>query len=143
MNPPTPPEPIIAIFILAMVTCLRRGMGGKWIAFAVRAAAAVALALCGLAVQAQAWPTKPVKFIVPFPAGGSVDPLARLLGVRLANSLGQPLVVENKPGASGSIGTAFFAKRAPDGYTYCFVFDTHAANPPLIPNFPFTTPHAL
>ena len=104
-----------------------------------RAVAAVAMALCAHAVCAQAWPTKPVKFIVPFPPGGSVDPLARLLGVRLANSLGQPFVVENKPGASGSIGTAFVAKSTPDGYTYVFVFDTHAVNPSLIPNFPFDT----
>jgi len=109
------------------------------IRLAVRAAAAVALALCALAVQAQAWPTKPVKFIVPLPPGGSVDPLARLLGVRLANSLGQPFVVENKPGASGSIGTAFVAKSAPDGYTYVVVFDTHAVNQSLIPNLPYDT----
>src|SRR5258706_11538178 len=121
MNPPTPPEPIIPFFILAMVTCLRQRIGGKMIRFAVRPAAAVARALCALAVQAQAWPTKPVKFIVPFPPGGSVDPLARLLGVRLANSLGQPLVVEKKPRASRSMRTPFGAKGAPDGNTYVFV----------------------
>ena len=109
------------------------------IRFAVRAAAAAALALCALAAQAQSWPAKPVHFIVPFPPGGSVDPLARLLGARLANSLGQQFIVENKPGASGSIGTAFVAKSAPDGYTYVFVFDTHAVNPSLIPNLPFDT----
>jgi len=109
------------------------------IRFAVRASAAVALALCALAVQAQAWPTKPVHFIVPFPPGGSVDPLARVLGARLQDSLGQPFVVENKPGASGSIGTAFVAKSAPDGYSYVFVFDTHAVNPALIPNLPYDT----
>jgi tripartite-type tricarboxylate transporter receptor subunit TctC len=109
------------------------------IRFAVRAAAAAALALCALAAQAQAWPAKPVHFIVPFPPGGSVDPLARLLGARLANSLGQQFIVENKPGASGSIGTAFVAKSAPDGYTYVVVFDTHAVNPALIPNLPFDT----
>ena len=113
------------------------------IRFVLRAAAAVAVALCTHAAFAQAWPTKPVKFIVPFPPGGSVDPLARLLGVRLANSLGQPFVIENKPGASGSIGTAQVAKSAPDGYTYVFVFDTHAVNPALIPNFPFDTLHDL
>jgi tripartite-type tricarboxylate transporter receptor subunit TctC len=109
------------------------------IRFAVRAAAAAALALCSLAAQAQAWPAKPVHFIVPFPPGGSVDPLARLLGVRLADSLGQPFIIENKPGASGSIGTAFVAKSAPDGYTYVVVFDTHAVNPALIPNLPYDT----
>jgi tripartite-type tricarboxylate transporter receptor subunit TctC len=107
--------------------------------FAVRAAAAGALALCALAVQGQAWPTKPVHFIVPFPPGGSVDPLARVLGARLADSLGQQFIVENKPGASGSIGTAFVAKSAPDGYTYAVVFDTHAVNQSLIPNLPYDT----
>ncbi len=114
--------------------------------FVLRAAAlaAVALgALAPLATFAQAWPTKPVKFVVPFPPGGSVDPLARMLGVRLADSLGQPFIIENKTGASGSIGTAFVAKSAPDGYTYVFVFDNHAVNPALIPNLPFDTVNDL
>lgn len=88
---------------------------------------------------AQGWPNKPVKFVSPFPPGGSVDPLARLLAVRLSESLGQPFVVENKTGASGSIGTAFVAKSAPDGYTFVFVFDTHAVNPALISAMPFDT----
>jgi tripartite-type tricarboxylate transporter receptor subunit TctC len=109
------------------------------IRFAVRAAAAVALALCAFAAQAQTWPAKPVHFIVPFPPGGSVDPLARVLGARLQDSLGQQFIVENKPGASGSIGTAFVAKSAPDGYTYVVVFDTHAVNQSLIPNLPYDT----
>ncbi|HKW36979.1 MAG TPA: tripartite tricarboxylate transporter substrate binding protein [Burkholderiales bacterium] len=104
-----------------------------------RAAAAAAMALCALAVQAQAWPTKPVHFIVPFPPGGSVDPLARVLGARLQDSLGQQFIVENKPGASGSIGEAFVAKSAPDGYTYAVTFDTHAVNQSLIPNLPYDT----
>jgi tripartite-type tricarboxylate transporter receptor subunit TctC len=105
-------------------------------------AAAVALAaLISLPAAAQPvnWPVRPVKFIVPFPPGGSVDPLARLLGARLANSLGQQFIIENKTGASGSIGTAFVAKSAADGYTFVFVFDTHAVNPALIPNMPFDT----
>ncbi len=107
----------------------------------LRAAFAGVLALGALAAAAQTagWPTRPVKFIVPFPPGGSVDPLARLLGVRLADSLGRQFLVENKPGASGSIGTAFVAKSPPDGYTFVFVFDTHAVNPALIPNMPFDT----
>jgi tripartite-type tricarboxylate transporter receptor subunit TctC len=100
--------------------------------------ATAALALAGSAV-AQQWPTKPVRFVVPFPPGGSVDPLARLLGTKLSESLGQQFIVENKPGASGSMGTATVAKAAPDGYTFVFVFDTHAVNPTLIPNMPFDT----
>src|SRR5471030_238666 len=88
---------------------------------------------------AQNWPVKPVRFVVPFPPAGSVDPLARLLSVRLSESLGQQFIVENKTGASGSIGTAFVAKSPPDGYTFVVVFDTHAVNPSLIPNMPFDT----
>ncbi len=87
----------------------------------------------------QDWPTKPVKFIVPFPPGGSVDPLARLVSVKLGDSLKHQFIVENKPGASGSIGAAQAAKSPPDGYTFLFVFDTHAVNPALIPNLPFDT----
>jgi tripartite-type tricarboxylate transporter receptor subunit TctC len=106
------------------------------------AAVASLLALGLLAsppVAAQAWPTKPVRFIVPFPPGGSVDPLARMVGVKLGESLGQQFIVENKPGAAGSIGAAFAAKSPPDGYTFLFVFDTHAVNPSLIPNLPYDT----
>jgi tripartite-type tricarboxylate transporter receptor subunit TctC len=108
----------------------------------LRAAASAAIALTALAPPAafaQAWPTKPVKLVVPFPPGGSVDPLARILGARLADSLGQQFIIENKTGAGGSIGTAFVAKSAPDGYTYVVVFDTHAVNPALIPNLPYDT----
>ncbi|OGA91232.1 MAG: hypothetical protein A3G27_16395 [Betaproteobacteria bacterium RIFCSPLOWO2_12_FULL_66_14] len=101
----------------------------------------VALLAAGLAnpALAQSWPTKPIRFIVPFPPGGSVDPLARLLGARVSGPLGQPIVVENRPGASGSIGAAVVAKAPPDGYTFLFVFDTHAVNPSLIPKLPFDT----
>ena len=101
--------------------------------------ALTAIALCTLLAPLSAsaedanWPTKPVKFVVPFPPGGSVDPLARLIAVRLSASMGQQFIVENKPGASGSIGTAFVAKAPPDGYSFVFVFDTHAVNPTLLP----------
>ncbi|MCS6856032.1 MAG: tripartite tricarboxylate transporter substrate-binding protein, partial [Elioraea sp.] len=88
---------------------------------------------------AQDWPAKPVRFIVPFPPGGSVDPLARLAGAKLTESLKQQFVVENRPGAGGSIGTAAAAKAAPDGYTFLFVFDSHAINPSLIRDLPFDT----
>jgi tripartite-type tricarboxylate transporter receptor subunit TctC len=90
------------------------------------------------AATVSAWPSKPVKFVVPFPPGGSVDPLARILAARLAESLGQPFIVENRPGASGSIGAAFVVKSPADGYTFVFVFDTHAVNPALFP-LPFDT----
>ena len=97
--------------------------------------------LAGSALSATAadWPTKPVRFIVPFPPGGTVDPLARLVASRLSAALGQQFIVDNRTGGSGSIGTAIAAKASPDGYTYVFVFDTHAVNPFLIPNMPFDT----
>src|ERR671922_763604 len=98
-----------------------------------------ALALVAIASQAQAWPSKPVKFIVPYPPGGTVDPLARLVGAKLQESLGQPFVVENRAGAGGLVGTGVAAKAAPDGYTFLFVFDNHAVNPALVANVPFDT----
>jgi tripartite-type tricarboxylate transporter receptor subunit TctC len=108
---------------------------------AVVAALAALTALAALPVSAQKvdWPTKPVRFIVPFPPGGTVDPLARLVGTRLSATLGQQFIVDNRTGASGSIGTGIAAKATPDGYTYLFVFDTHVVNPFLISNLPFDT----
>ena len=92
-----------------------------------------------LAALAQAWPAKPVKIIVPFPPGGSVDQVARIFAAQLTTQLGQQFVVENRSGASGSIGTQVVATAPPDGYTLGIVFDTHAVNPTLIPNIPFDT----
>ena len=87
----------------------------------IRVAGAIALAstclLLAGAVQAQSYPNRPLRLIVPFPPGGSIDMLGRVLGERLAERLGQPFVVENKAGASGAIGAEFVAKAAPDGYT--------------------------
>lgn len=105
------------------------------------AATVVALGACASPAIAQSsdWPTKPIKFISPFPPGGSVDPLARLVAAKMAETFNQQVIVENKTGASGSIGTAYVAKSPPDGYTYVFVFDTHAVNPALIPNLPYDT----
>src|SRR5437762_12929496 len=88
---------------------------------------------------AQNWPTKPVKRFAVFPPGGSVDQVARILAQQLAQQTGQQVIVENRGGASGSIGTAAVAKADPDGYTLAVVFDTHAVNPALIPNLPFDT----
>ena len=92
-----------------------------------------------LSAAAQAWPTKPVKMVAVFPPGGSVDTVARILSFQLTKQLGQQFVVDNKGGASGSIGTAAVAKSPPDGYTFAVVFDTHGVNPSLIPNLPFDT----
>jgi tripartite-type tricarboxylate transporter receptor subunit TctC len=102
----------------------------------------IAASLCLLSpvVHAQGnWPTKPVKIIVPFPPGGSVDQLRRILSAKLTAQLGQQFIVENKTGASGSIGTAAVASSPPDGHTFGLVFDTHAVNPSTIPKMPFDT----
>ena len=109
----------------------------------VLAAAVLTLVAFGAAPSRAAerseWPLRPVRFIVPFPPGGTVDPLARLLGTRLTAALGQQFVVDNRSGSSGVIGTAIAAKSPPDGYTYLFVFDTHGVNPALYSNIPFET----
>ena len=103
------------------------------LALAVLCAAAPSVTL------AQQWPAKPVTFVSPFPPGGSVDPLARLFAAKLSETMGQQFIVENRTGASGSIGTGYVAKAAPDGYTFVFVFDTHAVNPSLLPKMTFDT----
>ena len=106
-------------------------------------AAALMLALAPLQTLAQTgaenWPNKPVRIIAPFPPGGTVDQLSRLLAPVLSQSLGQPVLIENRPGAGGAIGTGLAAKAAPDGHTFVMVFDTHAVNPSLIPTMPYDT----
>jgi tripartite-type tricarboxylate transporter receptor subunit TctC len=94
----------------------------------MRAPLALAAFLFSCAALAQAYPSKPVRMIVPWPAGGTVDGVARVLGPRLAEGLGQPIIVENKAGAGGSIGEAEAAKAPADGHTVLLVFDTHAVN---------------
>lgn len=105
----------------------------------IRFALAVAMAFAALAAHAQEWPSKPVRFIVPFPPGGSVDPLGRLLAAKLGEPLKAQFIVENRPGAGGSIGTAAAAKSPPDGYTFLVVFDSHGVNQALIPNLQYDT----
>lgn len=104
--------------------------------------AALALGAATLAVgQTQApWPSRqPIKLVAVFPPGGSVDQVARILAQPLSQALGQSVIVENRGGASGSIGTAAVAAAPPDGYTFAVVFDTHGVNPSLIPGMPFDT----
>src|SRR5947207_8354217 len=93
--------------------------------------------LAPLTAQAQNWPSGPIRIIVPFPAGASVDAVGRLAAAGLQPRLGTTVIVENRPGASGSSGAAVVAKSPPDGNTWLVVFDTHAVNPSLLPNFPF------
>ena len=95
-------------------------------------------ALAQSAPPTSAWPTRgPIKLVAVFPPGGSVDQVARILAVPLQAQLGQTVIVENKGGASGSIGAAAVAAAPADGYTFAVVFDTHGVNPALIPNLPF------
>ena len=107
----------------------------------------IALTLIGMLLDlgfaplaaAQSWPTKAVKVIAVFPPGGSVDQVARILAQQLSEQTGQQFIVDNRGGASGSIGTAILSKADPDSYTIGVVFDTHAVNPTLIPDISFDT----
>ncbi len=100
----------------------------------------VCLATLPAVSYAQAWPAKqPIKLVAVFPPGGSVDQVARVLAPVLQQALGQSVVVENKGGASGSVGTGQVVAAPADGYTFAVVFDTHAVNPALQPNLAFDT----
>src|SRR5437763_8526253 len=77
-------------------------------------------ALLTIPALAQQYPTKPIRFIVGFPPGGSADPTARIIGAALSDQLGQPVVVENRPGADSAIGAEYVSRQAPDGYTLFF-----------------------
>jgi tripartite-type tricarboxylate transporter receptor subunit TctC len=91
-----------------------------------------------MAAMAQsAWPAKPIKIIVPFTPGTGIDVLARTLGQKLSERLGQPVVVDNKPGASGNIGTGSVATSAADGYTLLMTVNTFVINPSLYKNVPY------
>src|SRR5690348_15658656 len=102
-----------------------------------RIACAIAALAAAVPATAQEWPTRMVKFVSPYPPGGSVDPLARLFAAKLSESLKQQFIVENRTGASGIIGTDYVAKSAPDGYTFVFIFDTHSVHQALNPKLPF------
>jgi tripartite-type tricarboxylate transporter receptor subunit TctC len=92
-----------------------------------------------LPAGAQAWPPKSIRIIVPFPPGGTTDLIARRAQPTLERNLKTSILIENRGGASGAIGTAAAAAAAPDGATFVLVFDTHGANPSLLPNLPFDT----
>ena len=96
-----------------------------------------ALLLASLGAQAQTYPARPVKMVVPFSAGGPADNYARFLAQRLQDILGQNFVVDNKPGAGSVIGTDLAAKAAPDGYTLLVMSNTQTVNESLIPNKPY------
>lgn len=96
------------------------------------------LTLAVTAVQAQAYPARPIRFVVPYAPGGPLDLIARAIGQKLTEATGQPVVVDNKPGAGGNIGADIVAKAAPDGYTIVMgAVATHAINPTLYPKIPY------
>ena len=104
-----------------------------------------ALALAALSASfatgaiADDYPSKPIRYIAPFPAGGTVDLLARIVGQKLTQSWGQPFIVENKVGAGGIVGSDLVAKARPDGYTLLVVALPHATNPSLYKSLPYDT----
>jgi len=100
--------------------------------------AAALLALVPFAAHSQAFPAKPVKLVIPFPPGGSLDNIGRLLAQKISESWGQPVVVENRPGAGGNVGADAVAKSPADGYTVVMgALSTHAVNPSLYPKMPY------
>jgi tripartite-type tricarboxylate transporter receptor subunit TctC len=95
-------------------------------------AGALALTAAAPALAADAYPSKPIKIVVPFTAGGVVDSVARIVGQKLSAKYGQPVIVENRAGAGGSIGTDYVAKSAPDGYTLLLASPSHTVAPTLM-----------
>ncbi len=90
-------------------------------------------------VQAAAYPDKPVRFLVPYPPGGGTDVIARIVQERFQAALGQPIIIDNKGGAGGSVGTEAASRAAPDGHTVLFTLSSHTINPAIFPKLPFDT----
>jgi tripartite-type tricarboxylate transporter receptor subunit TctC len=103
---------------------------------ALVAAACAALAMLATPVRAQKWPDKPVKLVVPYPPGGNVDTAARIVAPGMQEALGQPVIVDNKPGAGGMIAGEFVAKSPADGYTLFFTANSPLLHAPIIFNRP-------
>ncbi len=105
--------------------------------------ALVAAALFHVHAEAQTYPTRPVRMIIPAGAGGITDILGRVIAAKLTDALGQQVIVDNRPGASGIVGSSIVAKSAPDGHTLLMVFPSHPVNPSLYPDIPFDTSKAF
>ena len=113
----------------------RPGLPSRWAALAFSA-----LALLASPAQAQGtYPDKPVKFVVPYPPGGGTDVIARIVQERFQRLLGQPIVIDNRGGAAGSLGTDIVAKSPADGYTVLFTLSSHTINPSFYTKLPFDT----
>jgi tripartite-type tricarboxylate transporter receptor subunit TctC len=98
-----------------------------------------AVILPAIAAAAESFPTRPIRLVVPYPAGGGTDIVGRILGQKLHESLGQPIVIDNRGGAGGTIGTSLAAKSAPDGYTLLLVPTSHVINPSIYAKLPYDT----
>jgi tripartite-type tricarboxylate transporter receptor subunit TctC len=92
-----------------------------------------------VAAAQAAWPDKPIRFIVPYPPGGGTDVIARIVQESFQKALGQSIIIDNRGGAAGSLGTDLAAKSAPDGYTVLFTLSSHTINPAIYPRLPFNT----
>ena len=108
----------------------------KWLSAALVCLSGVSIV--GLA-HAQSWPTKPIKLIVPYPPGGGTDVIARIVQEPLAKELGQQVIIDNRGGAGGSIGSALAAQSPSDGYTVLFTLSSHTINPAIYTKLPFDT----
>jgi tripartite-type tricarboxylate transporter receptor subunit TctC len=108
----------------------------QWITAAGAALGFAIAVFCGDAA-AQTWPSKPIRIIVPYTPGGYTDYMARTVGQKLSEALGQPIVFENRPGANSILGVDLVAKAAPDGYTFGTVIGAHAVNASLYPKLPY------
>jgi tripartite-type tricarboxylate transporter receptor subunit TctC len=100
-----------------------------------------ALAFSLATSPAWAWPTKPITFIVPYPPGGGTDIVARIVQDALSKQLGEPVIIDNRGGAGGSLGTAIAARATPDGHTMLFTLSSHSINPVIYKKLPFDTEH--
>src|SRR5215218_9463045 len=101
-----------------------------------------AVAICALSAGvavAQSFPDRPVRFVVPWPAGGPPDAVGRLIGQRIGEATKQQVVIDNRPGANSIIGTELVARSAPDGYTYLITTGSHTTNAALHPKLPYDT----
>ncbi len=110
-----------------------------WARAALMAAAACAALAAPSAHAQQHWPNRPIHFVVPYPPGGGTDVIARIVQERFQAELGQPIVIDNRGGAAGSLGTDQVAKAASDGYTVLFTLSSHTINPSIYPKLPFNT----
>ena len=103
----------------------------------IRAGLAILLLFAGFSSWAQTYPARAVRIVVPYGVGGPADIYARFIGAKLQDAMGQPFVVEDRPGAGSIVGTDQVAKSAPDGYTLLMMSNTHTVNETLIPKKPF------